>query len=36
MQDAVQYLERVQLEFKDRPEVYMNFLAIMKEFKAGK
>jgi histone deacetylase complex regulatory component SIN3 len=33
--DALSYLDAVKLQFHDNPEVYNNFLDIMKEFKSG-
>lgn len=32
--DALQYLEQVRQQFSDRPEVYSNFLEVMKDFKS--
>ena len=34
VQDALSYLERVKTKFGDRPQVYSQFLEIMKDFKA--
>ena len=34
VEDALQYLDLVKKQFKDQPEVYNQFLDIMKEFKA--
>ena len=34
VEDALSYLDEVKEQFKDRPEVYNQFLDIMKEFKA--
>lgn len=34
--DALGYLDAVKLEFQDNPEVYNNFLDIMKDFKSQK
>lgn len=33
--DALSYLDAVKLQFHDNPDVYNNFLDIMKEFKSG-
>jgi paired amphipathic helix protein Sin3a len=33
MDDAFSYLEQVRQQFSDNPEVYKNFLEVMKEFK---
>lgn len=35
MRNAISYLEQVQREFKGRPDVYLAFLSIMREFKEG-
>ncbi|CAD5209235.1 unnamed protein product [Bursaphelenchus xylophilus] len=32
--DALQYLEQVRQQFSDNPEVYSNFLEVMKDFKS--
>jgi paired amphipathic helix protein Sin3a len=34
VEDALNYLDHVKMEFKDRPKVYNQFLAIMKNFKS--
>jgi len=34
VEDALSYLDRVKLEFGDRPSIYNEFLGIMKDFKA--
>ncbi|KAJ1675234.1 hypothetical protein EV182_001669, partial [Spiromyces aspiralis] len=34
VQDALSYLDNVKVVFRDRPEVYNNFLDIMKDFKS--
>jgi hypothetical protein len=34
VQDALSYLERVKTKFGERPQVYGQFLEIMKDFKA--
>ncbi|KAF8593106.1 kinase-like protein [Ceratobasidium sp. AG-I] len=34
VQDALSYLEMVKIKFQDEPEVYNNFLDIMKDFKS--
>lgn len=36
VKDALYYLEQVKLQFKDRTDVYNNFLDIMKDFKSQK
>jgi hypothetical protein len=36
LQDALSYLERVQREFAGRQDVYLAFLSVMRDFKAGK
>jgi len=36
LQDALSYLERVQRELAGRQDVYLAFLAVMRDFKAGK
>ena len=33
VEDALIYLDQVKMEFKDRPQIYNQFLAIMKNFK---
>jgi paired amphipathic helix protein Sin3a len=33
VEDALLYLDHVKMEFKDRPQIYNEFLAIMKNFK---
>lgn len=33
VEDALLYLDQVKMEFKDRPQIYNQFLAIMKNFK---
>lgn len=35
VEDALDYLDKVKLEFGDRPIIYNEFLCIMKDFKAG-
>jgi paired amphipathic helix protein Sin3a len=32
--DALSYLEQVRQQFADNPEVYNDFLEVMKEFKS--
>ncbi|GMH68591.1 hypothetical protein TL16_g04966, partial [Triparma laevis f. inornata] len=34
VEDALQYLDQVKMEFGDRPRIYNEFLEIMKNFKA--
>jgi len=34
VEDALLYLDHVKMEFKDRPQIYNQFLAIMKNFKS--
>lgn len=34
VEDALQYLDQVKIEFRDRPQIYNQFLAIMKNFKS--
>ena len=34
VEDALNYLDKVKLEFGDRPRIYNEFLEIMKNFKA--
>jgi len=34
-QDALSYLDQVKVQFSDRPDVYNQFLDIMKDFKSG-
>ena len=34
VQDALSYLERVKQKFNDKPNVYIQFLEVMKDFKA--
>ena len=33
-EDALMYLEQVKMEFEDRPQIYNEFLDIMKNFKS--
>ena len=33
-QDALSYLDQVKVRFADRPDVYNQFLDIMKDFKS--
>ena len=35
MQDALAYLELVQLTFRDRLDIYLTFLGVMRDFAAG-
>jgi paired amphipathic helix protein Sin3a len=35
LDDALAYLDYVQVEYADRPDVYNRFLNIMQEFKSG-
>ena len=34
VEDALAYLDQVKMKFEDKPEIYNQFLDIMKEFKA--
>ncbi|KAG5191531.1 paired amphipathic helix, partial [Tribonema minus] len=34
VEDALLYLDQVKMEFGDKPEIYKEFLDIMKNFKA--
>jgi paired amphipathic helix protein Sin3a len=34
MQDALDYLDQVKIQFQDQPQVYNHFLDIMKDFKS--
>lgn len=36
VEDALSYLDQVKSKFQNNPEVYNDFLDIMKEFKAQK
>uniref|UniRef100_A0A915INA0 Paired amphipathic helix protein Sin3a n=1 Tax=Romanomermis culicivorax TaxID=13658 RepID=A0A915INA0_ROMCU len=36
VEDALSYLEQVKLQFRNKPDVYNNFLDIMKDFKSAK
>lgn len=34
MEDALCYLDQVKQQFADAPDVYVNFLDVMKDFKS--